>query len=298
MTKNGTILFTGQPSRSPAMDLQLDSCDCAGAFVADFHQSKGRRSIMSTITITFEDLCVFFTSKLPQHLAVGMIETSQNTSKKDRHQPSVTIKKTNGRVIKKYNGFKEVSGDISLDTGAPAQGLSIQATDDGTRHPFSYLIDIERTLYRGVPLHVDASKCAARFNFLDGRLYTKGRLFMTLFASSSTSSKVIPHVHSAVAAVKCGLDVTIPDGVQATLNFSNGTQSFTFEQGKDYQVYITNKAQSINNNHFRFYYDVLQQPPPFKLVPMYFIPVTNGRPGRRTSDPLCMIGGYGKTDYR
>ncbi|HKQ76661.1 MAG TPA: hypothetical protein VJ810_23400 [Blastocatellia bacterium] len=256
---------------------------------------------MSKITIVFDDLCTFFTSKLPHQLMVGLIDnkgTAQSVPPEDVHQPFITIREVGGDIVKQYFGFDQVEGDIFLDLhqGSLPHTLSELTADDGSRHPFNYLVDIERELYKGIPLNVNANVCRARFHFRDGELYTKGKLFQVRFADmdnpeDSTTERVIK------SAVNCGLDVTVPDDGQASFHFSNDTEDFEFEKGKDYRVTISNKAKSQSGNHFQYHYGVLQQPPPLKLIPDTFTPVLSESATPQFNNPFCSIGGFGIANY-
>jgi hypothetical protein len=257
---------------------------------------------MSKITIAFDDLCTFFTSKLPHQVMVGLIdnkETAQSVPPEDVHQPFLTIREVGGDIVKQYSGFDQVQGDIFLDLhqGSLAHILSELTTDDGWRHPFSYLVDIERELYKEIPLNVNANSCRARFHFRDGELYTKDKLFQVRFADmdnpkDNTTERMIK------AAINCGLEVTVPDNGQAALHFSNETEDFEFKKGKDYKVTIANKAKSQNGNHFQYHYGVLQQPPPLKLIPDTFSPILSGSATPHDAgNPTCMHGGFGNADY-
>jgi hypothetical protein len=256
---------------------------------------------MSTITFNFEDLCAFFTSKLHHRLMVGLIDnrgSDWSVPQRDVHQPLVKIKEVGGDVIRQYYGFDQVHGDIFLDLyqGASPHVLSELTEDDGRRHPFNLLVDIEKTLYDGASLDVDAACCKARFHFRDGELYTRDRLFQVLFADLAgdvADDKQVPK-----AAIKCGLDVKVPDDAQAVLHFSNGAADFEFKKRRDYEVTITNRAENIRGDHFRFFYGILRQPPPFRLIPSQFTEIEARGIITQFDDPFCTIGGFGLAEFQ
>src|SRR5262245_57974074 len=89
------------------MDLHLE----AGHTAAD--PGGLWRKTMSTIHITFDDLCAFFTSKLNAHLLmVGMIQ-NQASDPNDIHEPIIKIYKQ-GQLEKTYRGFDKVEGKVFL----------------------------------------------------------------------------------------------------------------------------------------------------------------------------------------
>src|SRR5262249_7212504 len=154
---------------------------------------------------------------------VGLIDNHKSAqSDKDVHQPLITIKEVGGDVIRKYYGFDQVQGDVFLDLyqGDSPHVMSQLTMEDGQRHPFDLLIDIEKTLYNGTHLDVDAAACKARFHFRDGELYTRDKLFEVKFEELTGAGKGNKQI--AKAAIKCGLDVKVPDDGQAVLHFSNG----------------------------------------------------------------------------
>ncbi|MGH9842338.1 MAG: hypothetical protein ACREEM_26620 [Blastocatellia bacterium] len=254
---------------------------------------------MSKITIEFEDLCAFFPAKLPHQLMVGLINNQKHDPTvlpDDAHEPFIIIREIGGDIVKQYRGFEEVSGDISLevDQGNLPHGITQLNTEDAAnkRYPFDRLIDIEGTLYPDTELHVDVGRCEARLHFQDGELYTRGDLYNVCFAEldrghAGASAKLFR------TAVLCGLDVTIPNGGHAVLNFQNGTADFLFREGVDYKVKIHNLAQNQDGNHFQYYYGLLRRPAPFKLVPHTFAPISGRTSGSEVGDPLCMHGGFG-----
>jgi hypothetical protein len=257
---------------------------------------------MSAITFTFEDLCAFFTRKLPRRLMVGLIDNRGSSARvptEDIHQPFIVIREVGGDIVKQYQGFDQVNGDIFLDLhqGSSPHIISELMKEDGLRRPFSYLVDIENELYPGTSLDVDASGCKARLHFRDGLLYTTGKLFNCSFAPIGDGQGRTGNP-TLKMAVSCGLDVTVPEGGSAELFFGNGQDGFRFEAGKDYRVSVTNRAPSHNNNHFQYYYGIVGGKLPFKLVPAKFYETSDEGQGAEVGDPLCSIGGFGGADYQ
>jgi hypothetical protein len=255
---------------------------------------------MTHITIEFDDLCAIFPSKLPQQVMVGLIDNKKHDPTvlpDDVHEPVVTIREIGGDVVKQYTGFQAVSGDIFLDvdTGTAPHRITQPAADDDAnkRYPLNRLVDIESGLYPDTQLHVDANQCAARFHFRDGELYTRGSLYIVCFADlnqghSSAGARMVK------TAVLCGLDVRVPDGGHAVLNFQNGTEDFAFRDGVDYKVRIHNMAINEDGNHFQYYYWLLRRPAPVKLIPHTFAELSGGI---EVGDPLCMHGCFGAATY-
>jgi hypothetical protein len=237
--------------------------------------------------------------KIPTRLMVGLIDNQEfpGVEADDVHQPSITIKEKGGDLIKQYQGFAQVHGDIFLDVSQGARTLSELDADDNGRRPFRHLLDIERTLFASEPLDVDANLCRARLHFRDGELYTRD-LFQINFgefgmANARVAGKPI------TAAVSSGLDVTLPDDSTAALHFSNGVGDFVFEPGKSYEVSVVNQAKNQSGDHFQYYYGLLRKATTAKLVPKQF---TNAAPENEeepeASDPLCMILKFGNADYQ
>ncbi|MGE0132979.1 MAG: hypothetical protein AB7U82_33300 [Blastocatellales bacterium] len=257
---------------------------------------------MNTITLVFEDLCAIFASKLPRQLMVGLIDnkaTSESVPEDDVHQPSIVIREVGGDLVKQYQSFDQINGNIflDLDRGSASHLLSEQTVGDGLRHPFKHLVDIEKELYPGMALDVNANGCRAKLHFRDGLLYTTGKLFNVKFADPNGSQKQ-PNNPSLKAAISCGLDVVVPDGGRAELYFGNGIEGFEFENGKSYKVSVTNKAPSTHRGHFQYFYGILGKKPSSMLVPDKFYETSDEGEGPETGDPACMIGGFGGTDYQ
>ncbi len=125
---------------------------------------------MSTIRILFDDLCAFFT-KYPDRLMVGMIPTD-DAAPEHRHQPYIVIRQA-GVVLREYQGFDAVNGDISLRVFPQGDPLKrhTDVREGDPRKPFALLVDIENDIYPDQPLTVEPQRCRARFHFERGTLY-------------------------------------------------------------------------------------------------------------------------------
>ena len=62
-------------------------------------------------------------------------------------------------------------------------------------------------------------------------------------------------------AINGGLDVGIPENGYARLRFFNGTEDFIFRSGSDYDVEVTNRAEAITGDHFRYFYNIIHPKP-------------------------------------
>ncbi len=258
---------------------------------------------MSTIRFTFDDLCAFFTSNKPQ-VMVGLIDTS-DAPPNDIHYPHIVIEEDGGAVAGEYHGFNyhgygQIYGDIFLDVHPAAEPLSFYEplTTHGPREerqPFQTLIDIEERLYPQQPLGVRPERCRARLHFRNGELYARGPLHDVAFADLLTA-RPCDDIPAISAAASAGLDVVVPDHGYAVLHFSGGANDFVFKGGKNYKVTVTNKARSFTSQHFQYLYRILDQPPASRLVPVGA--VTKSMGNLYVRDWVCMIGWFGKTDYR
>lgn len=204
------------------------------------------------------------------------------------------IREVGGDVVKEYLGFEQVQGDIFLDKyqDGVRHGLSKLTQEDGQRHPFRYLVDIERKLYPTRRLGVDASGCKARLHFRDGQLYTTGKLFRVDFADANGSGQ-----HAAKrlrAAVSCGLDISVPTGARVVLHFSKSDEDFEFNPKKNYRVSVTHRAASVDRDHFKYYYGIMRRPPAAKLIPDRFFSTDSAELG----DPFCLNGAFGSAEYQ
>jgi hypothetical protein len=246
---------------------------------------------MNTIRFSFEDLCAFF-SRYPSRLMVGLISTDDEASE-HVHQPHIIIKR-DGVVEREYHTFAEINGDICLEVFPEGKLLSRykpQSLSD-PRRPFSMLVDIENDLHPNEKLQVDPMLCRARLYFRNGELYSTNQFTNARFADVKTG-RVCEHA-PADLTVKVGLDVEIPEDGYAVLRFFNGTEDFIFRSGSDYEVEVTNLAEAITGDHFKYFYNIMRHQPEHVW---YFangeslglpVPGTNGKPN-------CSGGGLGLT---
>jgi hypothetical protein len=121
------------------------------------------------------------------------------------------------------------------------------------------LVDIEKDLHPKEKLQVDPRLCRARLYFRNGELYSTHQYTNARYADVKTG-QVCEHAPTEMT-IKAGLDVEIPEGGHATLRFFNGTEDFTFRRGSDYEVEITNLAQAITGNHFKYFYNIVRPQP-------------------------------------
>jgi hypothetical protein len=213
---------------------------------------------MNTIHFSFEDLCAFF-SQYPERLMVGLISTD-GEAPEHVHQPHITIKR-DGVVEREYHTFAEVNGDICLEVFPEGKPLSRYAPESPSdpRRPFSMLVDIENHLHPNEKLQVNPMLCRARLYFRNGYLYSTNQFTNARFAEVRTG-KVCEHAPTDLA-IKVGLDVEIPDGGYATLRFFNGAEDFIFRSGIDYEVEVTNLAEAITGDHFKYFYNIVSPRP-------------------------------------
>ncbi len=246
---------------------------------------------MNIIRFSFEDLCAFF-SRYSSRLMVGLISTDGELAE-NVHRPHIIIKR-NGVVEREYHTCAEISGDICLEVFPEGKPLSRHAPESpgDPRRPFSMLVDIEKDLHPEEKLHIDPMLCHTRLYFRNGDLYSTNQYANARFADVKTG-QVCDHAPEDVT-VKVGLDVEIPDGGYARLRFFNGTEDFIFEGGSDYEVEVTNLAEAITGEHFKYFYNIAH-PRPERM--WYFangeslgLPAfgTQGRTG-------CSVGGFGST---
>ncbi|MGE0886397.1 MAG: hypothetical protein AB7P14_22915 [Blastocatellales bacterium] len=246
---------------------------------------------MSTISFTFEDLCAFFT-KYPSRLMVGLIPTD-NEAPEDIHRPHIIIKE-NGVVKKEYHEFSEINGDISLDVYPKADPLTyhVPRSSRDSRHSFDTVVDLEKQLYPGTTLNADAKRCRARLHFNSGTVYTSAHAINAVFADSKTHS---PQDNApTTVATKAGLDVTVPKDGYAVLHFHGDTEDFVFKGGRNYQVEVVNRAEAIDFNHFRYFYNIVTPKPKNKIIP---ISAQGVGANLRLGDWACIVGAFGNSDY-
>lgn len=213
---------------------------------------------MNTIQFNFDDLCAFF-SRYASRLMVGMISTD-GEAPEHVHQPHIIIKR-NGVVEREYHTWAEINGDICLEVFPEGKPLSRYAPESlgDPRRPFSMLVDIEKDLHPKEKLQVDPRLCRARLYFRNGELYSTNQFTNVRFADVKTG-QICGHAPTEMA-VKAGLDVEIPEGGYARLRFFNGTEGFTFRSGSDYDVEITNQAEAITGEHFKYIYNIVPTKP-------------------------------------
>jgi hypothetical protein len=213
---------------------------------------------MNTVRFNFDDLCAFF-SRYSSRLMVGMISTD-GEAPEHIHQPHIIIIR-NGVVEREYHTWDEISGDICLEVfpeGKPLSRYAPQSPSDW-RRPFSMGVDLEKDLHPNEDLQVDPGLCRARLYFKNGELYSTDQLVNVSFADMKTGH-VCDHAPTKVT-VKAGLDVEIPENGYARLRFFNGTEDFIFRSGSDYEVRITNLAEAITGDHFRYFYNIARLQP-------------------------------------
>ncbi|MBI3232407.1 MAG: hypothetical protein HYZ51_05040 [Candidatus Doudnabacteria bacterium] len=245
---------------------------------------------MSKISFTFEDLCAFFT-KHQSRLMVGMISTD-NEPAQDVHCPHIVIKE-NGVIRREYHGFSEISGDISLDvhpTSTPLVHYTPKSSQD-KRQSFDSVIDFEDQLYPANSFKANPKRCRARLHFSSGELYTCAHAINAVFADSKTYT---PHTKVQSIGTKAGLDVQIPKDGYAVLHFNNDTEDFVFKGGRSYQVEVINRAEAVDFNHFRYFYNIVTPKPKQRLIP---ISAQGVGANVMMGDWVCLIGAFSKSDY-
>lgn len=246
---------------------------------------------MSTISFTFEDLCSLFT-KYPDRLMVGIISTD-NEPAEHVHRPHIIIRE-NGVVRREYHNFSEINGDISLDVYPESKPFTrhIARSARDSRQSFDTIVDIQKHLYPGEGIQADAKRCRARMHFNTGTLYSCAHAINAVFADAKTKVPA-PHAPSTIAT-KAGLDVEVPKDGYAVLHFHGDTEDFVFKGGRNYQVEITNRADSIEFNHFQYFYNIVTPKPKRKLIPVAGQGVgVNVRAG----DWLCILDSFSESDY-
>jgi hypothetical protein len=213
---------------------------------------------MNTIRFDFDDLCAFF-SRYTSRLMVGMISTD-GEAPEHVHQPHIIIKR-NGVVEREYHTWAEINGDICLEVfpeGKPLSRYTPELLGDW-RRPFSMLVDIENDLHPNEKLRVNPMSCRARLYFRNGELYSTYQVINARYADVKTGL-VCGHAPTETA-IKAGLNVEIPKGGYAKLRFFNGTEDFTFRSESDYEVEVTNRAEAITGDHFKYFYNIVHPKP-------------------------------------
>jgi hypothetical protein len=243
---------------------------------------------MNTIRFNFDDLCAFF-SRYSSRLMVGMISTD-GEAPEHVHQPHIIIKR-NGVVEREYHTWAEINGDICLEVSPEGKPLSRYAPESpgDWRRPFSMLVDIEKDLHPKEELHVNPRLCRARLYFKNGELYSTTPFTNARYADVKTGQvcEYAPKETTTMA----GLDVEIPEDGYASLRFFNGTEDFIFRSGSDYEVQVTNLAQAITGDHFKYFYNIVHPKPE---QTWYFAGGQRlGLPAAGARDAACSLGGFG-----
>jgi hypothetical protein len=212
---------------------------------------------MNTIRFSFEDLCAFF-SRYPSRMMVGMIST-EGEAPEHIHQPHIIIKR-DVVIVREYHSFAEISGDICLEVpeGKPLTRYTPESPSD-PRQSFDLVVDLEQDLHPNEKLMVDPKLCPARLYFKNGELYSSNVYTNVRFADVRTGEEC-EHAPQEMA-VKAGIDVEIPEDGYAVLRFYNGTEEFIFEGGSDYEVLVTNLAEAITGEHFKYSYNIVRSRP-------------------------------------
>jgi len=223
---------------------------------------------------------------------VGLIPTD-NEAPEDIHRPHIIIKE-NGVIRKEYHDFSEINGDISLDVYPNAEPFTfhIPRSKRDQRHSFETVVDLENNLYPGGTFNADAKRCRARLHFNSGTLYTSAHAVNAVFADAKTHQ---PKAGApTTVATKAGLDVNVPKDGYAVLHFHGDTEDFVFKGGRDYQVEVVNRAEAIDFNHFRYFYNIVTPKPKSKMIP---ISAQGVGANLRLGDWACIIGRFSKSDY-
>jgi hypothetical protein len=190
---------------------------------------------------------------------VGMIST-EGEAPEHVHQPQIIIKR-DGIVEREYHTWAEINGDICLEVfpeGKPLSRYTPQSLSD-PRRPFGMLVDIEKDLHPKEKLQVNPRLCRARLYFRNGELYSTTPFVNARYADVKTG-QVCGHAPKKVTN-NGGLDVEIPEHGYAMLRFFNGTEGFTFRSGSDYEVEVTNRAEAITGDHFKYFYNIVHPKP-------------------------------------
>jgi hypothetical protein len=213
---------------------------------------------MNTIRFSFEDLCAFF-SRYPSRLMVGLISTDAEAPE-HVHQPHIIIKR-DGLVEREYHTFDEINGDISLEVYPVGRSLSryVPLSSSDYRRSFEMVVDLENDLHPNEKLLVDPMLCRARLYFRNGELYSTNPFTNIRFADVK-SGRVCVDAPTEMTT-NAGLDIEIPEDGYAALRFFNTTKDYVFYPGYDYEVNISNLAQAITGDHFKYSYSILHHQP-------------------------------------
>jgi hypothetical protein len=213
---------------------------------------------MNTIRFNFDDLCAFF-SRYSSRLMVGMIST-EGEAPEHVHQPQIIIKR-DGIVEREYRTWAEINGDICLEVfpeGKPLGRYTPESLSD-PRRPFGMLVDIENDLHPKEKLQVNPRLCRARLYFRNGELYSTSQFSNPRYVDLKTG-QVCGHAPTNMTN-NGGLDVEIPENGYARLRFFNGIGDFTFHNGSNYEVEVTNRAEAITGDHFKYFYNIVHPKP-------------------------------------
>jgi len=221
-----------------------------------------------------------------------MISTD-NEAPENVHRPHIIIKE-NGVVRREYHNFSEINGDISLDV-YPESKPFVHHTPRSGRDPrqsFGMAVDIQKDLYPGETLRADGKRCRARMHFNTGTLYTSAHAVNAVFADAKTKTPSL--TAPSTIGTKAGLDTEIPKHGYAVLHFHGDTEDFVFKGNRNYQVEVTNRADSIDFNHFQYFYNIVTPKPKRKIIPMSAQSIgLNVRAGNW----MCLIGDFSQSDY-
>lgn len=270
---------------------------------------------MSKITITFDGLCAFFTGNLENdrpELIVGLIDVSDwpGTPEMDYHYPVLTIK-TEGRVLKKYEGFASKAdsaygldkqgnffGSIYLDApeGTPLIKKVMDNHDGHEDHaahgllPFDNFIMIDRDIFDGQDLNVDMDLCKAKLFIKNGLLFSL-REQDSLTFNDLESDKTLEFEQRTTMP---GVELTFSDESYVVLHFQRNAEDFVFKGGMDYQVTLTNEPLASHEHererlarHFKYFYNLIV---PEQQPSEVFVPQISREPNAGAPD--CMPGGY------
>jgi hypothetical protein len=213
---------------------------------------------MNTIRFNFDDLCVFF-SRYTERLMVGMISTDEEAPE-HVHQPHIIIKR-DGVVEREYHTFAEINGEICLEVFPEGEPLSryVPQSPSDPRCSFDMMVDLRKDLHPNEKLELDPKLCRARLYFKNGELYSTNPYTDVRFADVKTG-QVCEHGPKEMT-VNVGLDVEIPEEGYAVLRFFNGTENFIFRSGSNYEVEVTNRAEAITGDHFKYFYNIVSPQP-------------------------------------
>jgi hypothetical protein len=241
---------------------------------------------MNTIRFSFDDLCAFF-SRYPSRLMVGLISTD-GEAPEHVHQPHIIIRR-DGVVEREYHTFDEINGDICLEVFPEGKSLScyVAQSPSDPHRSFDMVVDLENDLHPKERLQVDPMLCRARLYFRNGELYSTNLFTNVRFADVNTG-KVCAHAPTEMA-INAGLEVEIPEDGYAVLRFFNGVEDFVFRSGNNYEVEISNLAEAIIGDHFKYSYNIVRHRPEH----MWYFAF-----GERLGMPVPGTGGFGCPLYR